>query len=147
MDEYPLEDLVAWQIAVDLKDRISALLTSTPAGRNFEFRGQIYEAAESMASNISEGHGRYNPAEYVNFLRYSRASIKELIERLPDGVRRGFYRTEDIAEIMHLLQREARIVGGLRDSMRRLARQRKERKRRVNARRPARQPPRRNRGT
>lgn len=130
MDQYPLEDLVAWQIAVDLKDRIAHLMASTPAGRNFEFSGQIYEASESMATNIAEGHGRYNPAEYANFLRYSRASIKELIERLPDGVRRRYYQPSDIHEIMTLLHREARVVGGLRDSMIRLAKKRKEEKKR-----------------
>src|SRR5688572_6729266 len=121
MDTYPLEDLVAYQIAVDLKIQISALLERTAAGRDLRFNGQIRDAAESMASNIVEGHRRYNPAEFANFLRYSRASIAELQERLPDGVLRRFYALSDIEDIMRLLEREGVIVGRLRDSMLSLA--------------------------
>ena len=125
MDEYPLEDLAAYQVANDLKDRITRLITTTPAERDFGFRSQILDASDSMASNIAEGHGRYNPAEFANFLRYSRGSIKELITRLPDGVRRGHYQQEDIKEIIALLHREGAIVAGLRRSMINLAKRRK----------------------
>ena len=136
MDEYPLEDLAAYQVATDLKDRITSLILTTPAGRDLAFRTQILEASDSMASNIAEGHGRYNPAEFANFLRYSRASVNELIDRLPNGVRRGYYRDEEIRDIMPLLRREAAIVTGLRRSMINLAKRRKEQKRR-----PPRKPP------
>ncbi|MEX2270444.1 MAG: four helix bundle protein [Vicinamibacterales bacterium] len=130
MDTYPLEGLVAYQIAVDLKIQIGTLLERTPAGRDLRFNGQIRGASESLVSNIAEGHRRYNPAEFANFLRYSRASIGELQERLPDGISRKFYAANDIASIMELLEREAVVVGRLRDSMFRLAKRRKSERQR-----------------
>jgi four helix bundle protein len=125
MDRFKLGDLAAWQIAAELKDQIAALLKRTRAVESRGFYEQVIRAAESVASNISEGHARYNPGEFANFLRYSRASLEELRERLPDGVRRGFYSAGDIDDIMRLVEREAAVVGALRDSMIRLAKRRK----------------------
>ena len=125
MDRYPLEDLVAFRIAKELKDRIGTLLAPGRTRRDFGFDDQIRRAAESIASNIAEGHGRYNPAEFANFLRYSRASVRELQERLPDGVTRGYYEAGEIAPILTLLDREAAVLVGLRKSMLRLARNRR----------------------
>ena len=125
-DVYRLEDLVAWQLANEIKDAVFALLRTTPAGRDFRFAGQVGEAASSVASNIAEGFYRYNPAEFANFLRYARASVAELLTRLPDGVKRGYYAQADIESLLATLSREAAVIGGLRDSMRRLAKERKK---------------------
>jgi four helix bundle protein len=125
-DIYRIEDLVAWQLANQIKDGVFQLLARTPAGRDLRFAGQVSEAASSVASNIAEGFYRYNPAEFSNFLRYARASIAELLTRLPDGVQRGYYAQSDIDSLLTQLSREAAVVGGLRDSMRRLAKQRKK---------------------
>ena len=125
-DVYRIEDLVAWQLANEIKDEVFALLARSPAGRDLRFAGQVGEAASSIASNIAEGFYRYNPAEFANFLRYARASVAELLTRLPDGVKRGYYTQSDIDSLLSLLSREAAVIGGLRDSMRRLAKQRKK---------------------
>jgi len=122
---YPIEDLVAWQLADQIKDAVFDLLARTPAGRDLRFAGQVGEAASSIASNIAEGFYRYNPAEFANFLRYARASVAELLTRLPDGVKRGYYTRADIEDLLALLGRAAAVIGGLRDSMRRLARERR----------------------
>jgi len=124
-ETYRIEDLVAWQLANQVKDEVFELLARTPAGRDFRFAGQVGEAASSIASNIAEGFYRYNPAEFANFLRYARASVAELLTRLPDGVKRGYYTSADIEPLLALLNREAAVIGGLRDSMRRLAKQRR----------------------
>ena len=125
-DLYRIEDLVAWQLANDIKDGVFELLARSPAGRDLRFAGQVSEAASSIASNIAEGFHRYNPAEFANFLRYARGSVAELLTRLPDGVKRGYYAQSDIESLLALLRREAAVLGGLRDSMRRLAKQRKK---------------------
>lgn len=125
-ETYRIEDLVAWQLASQIKDSVFELLARTPAGRDLRFAGQVGEAASSIASNIAEGYFRYNPAEFANFLRYARGSVAELITRLPDGVKRGYYARADIEHLLALLGREAAVIGGLRDSMRRRAQQRRK---------------------
>jgi four helix bundle protein len=39
---------------------------------------QIRRAATSIAANIAEGHGRETPGAFVQFLRMSQGSLKEL---------------------------------------------------------------------
>lgn len=117
MDRYPLEDLVAYQIGTEIKTRINALLAPQMGSRDVTFCSQVKRAAESISSNIAEGHSRYNPAEFANFLRYARASVAELLERLPDGVGRGYYSSSDLEPLLKLLNRESAIISGLRASM------------------------------
>lgn len=124
MDRYPLEALVAYQLAGEIKARTHALLKLSPVAKDFGFCSQVRRAAESISSNIAEGHARYNPAEFANFLRYARASAAELRDRLPDGVTRGYYSADDIEPLLNLLNREAAVLSGLRNAMRRLAQDR-----------------------
>ena len=81
-------------------------------------------AKNGRFSPIGTGHRfyRYNPAEFANFLRCARASVAEALTRLPDGVKRGYYEQSDIDTLMAT---RAAVIGGLRESMRRLAKQRK----------------------
>ena len=126
-DTYRIEDLVAWQLANEIKDEVLALIERTSARRDYRFAGQVRDAATSIPSNVAEGFHRYNPAEFANFLRYARASVAELLTRLPDGVKLGYYDSGDIAPLLALLRREAAVLGGLREAMRRLARDRNRR--------------------
>ena len=40
--------------------------------------GQIWRAAASVPANIAEGNGRENTGAYIQFLRVSQGSLKEL---------------------------------------------------------------------
>lgn len=40
---------------------------------------QLVRCADSIASNLAEGHGRYHYAENKNFCRYARGSLQETI--------------------------------------------------------------------
>ena len=126
-ETYRIEDLVAWQLANEIKDEVLALIERTPARRDYRFAGQVRDAATSIPSNVAEGFHRYNPAEFANFLRYARASVAELLTRLPDGVTLGYYDSGDIEPLLALLRREAAVLGGLREAMRRLAKDRNRR--------------------
>ena len=118
---------MAYRLAGEIKARTHELLASSLVAKDFGFCSQVRRAAESISSNIAEGHARYNPAEFANFLRYARASAAELRDRLPDGVNRGYYTAADIASLLNLLNRETAVLSGLRNAMRRLAQNRNRR--------------------
>ena len=59
------------------------------------FRDQLREAASGISANVAEGFERNNPPEFVNFLRYSLASLAEARTRLKDGVQRGYFAEAD----------------------------------------------------
>ena len=60
-------DLVVWQKAMGL-----AALCYTKT------KPQIRRAAASIPANIAEGNGRENTGSYIQFLRISQGSLKEL---------------------------------------------------------------------
>ena len=79
------QDLVCWQLADELKRRVYAFTPVPPAKRDSEYCSQIRRSARSGPSNISEGFGRFRPAEFVRFLEYARASLIETQNHLGDG--------------------------------------------------------------
>jgi four helix bundle protein len=71
-------DLVVWQHAVELADRILNLSGDFSAQRGYGLRDQMQRSAISVPSNIAEGTGRGTKKDYIAFLRYSVGSLREL---------------------------------------------------------------------
>ena len=69
------EDLIVWQLAVKIRDRIDILMKSGPASRDFKFHDQIRDSAASAPRNTAEGFLRFNPSEFAYFLNIARASL------------------------------------------------------------------------
>ena len=124
-----LEDMAAYFLSVEVKERVIPLICGSPARNDFKLAGQITDAASSLPSDISEGYARRNPAEFANFVRYARASLNEVIERLPDGVAKGYYRQEEIDDILRICYRLSKVLEGLFFSLRRQAQRRRENRR------------------
>src|SRR5262245_51122007 len=51
---------------------------SFPRSEAFGLTAQIRRAAASIPANIAEGNGRENTGSYIQFLRISQGSLKEL---------------------------------------------------------------------
>jgi four helix bundle protein len=49
-----------------------------PKNEIYGMVSQIRRAASSIAANIAEGHGRENSGAFVQYLRMSQGSLKEL---------------------------------------------------------------------
>src|SRR5688572_24680685 len=79
-------ELVSWQLAFELSERIHKLLQSGPASKDFKFRDQLADSARSAPRNIAEGFGRFNPTETAQFVDYARASLDETENHLREGV-------------------------------------------------------------
>jgi four helix bundle protein len=79
------EDLVCWQLSQELKREVLAFTAVPPALKDFKFCTQIRDSSASAPSNISEGFGRFLPGEFVTFLRYAVASLKETRNHLIDA--------------------------------------------------------------
>lgn len=125
---YKLEELVAYQLSMELKQQVFALLYNSPAARDVKLAGQISDAVSSLASDLSEGYCRFNPAEFATFVKYCRSSLQEVRTRLPDGVAKRYYSQADIAEMLQLADRLAKVLGGLYFSLRRQAEARRRKK-------------------
>ncbi|MCH8018776.1 four helix bundle protein [candidate division KSB1 bacterium] len=70
--------LIAWKKARDVKLFFyNKIIPKLPREEKFNLDTQIRKAAVSITANISEGYGRYNYQEGIQFYRISRASLYE----------------------------------------------------------------------
>ncbi len=75
--------LIAWEKARDVKLFFyKKIIPKLPQEEKFNLDTQIRKAAVSATANISEGYGRYNYQEGIQFYRISRASLYELKDHL-----------------------------------------------------------------
>jgi four helix bundle protein len=71
-------DLRVWQEAMTLAESCYRLTGQFPRDELFGLTSQIRRAAASVPANIAEGHGRENTGNFVQHLRISQGSLKEL---------------------------------------------------------------------
>jgi four helix bundle protein len=75
---HSFRDLTVWQRLMQLTVAIYRLTRDFPREEIYGLTSQIRRAAVSLPSNIAEGHGRLNKAEYRQFLGIAIASNFEL---------------------------------------------------------------------
>jgi four helix bundle protein len=97
------QDLVAWQLANELKTKIYELLDkSATATRDRDFAAQIKRAASSGPANIAEGFGAYHHREAARYARIGRSSLIETQNHLGDGADRKHWSREAALELQAL---------------------------------------------
>jgi four helix bundle protein len=75
-------DLVVWQKAIELTTCIYRLTRAFPKDETYGLVSQMRRSSVSVASNIAEGRGRLNRAEFRQFLGLSQGSLFELKTQL-----------------------------------------------------------------
>ena len=75
-------DLVVWQKAIDLTLCIYRITRVFPKDEMYGLISQMRRASVSVASNIAEGRGRLNSADFRQFLGLAQGSTYELQTQL-----------------------------------------------------------------
>ncbi|BCK88841.1 four helix bundle protein [Sideroxyarcus emersonii] len=113
------EGLIAWQKARGLAAAIYRLTSQDAFSRDFGLKDQIQRAAVSVMSNIAEGFERGGSAEFHQFLVIAKASCAELRAQLYVALDVGYIDQRQFDESMQQAEEVARLVGGLRASVKR----------------------------
>ena len=93
-------DLVAWQKAMDLVERVYLATNTFPREERYGLTSQIRRAVVSVPSNIAEGQGRRTTDdELIRFLHISLGSLCELETQLELAVRLKFLDKQDAKAI------------------------------------------------
>jgi four helix bundle protein len=100
-----VEDLEAYQLAVQVRRRIFRLTKREPIASDFKFVAQIRDAARGGSRNISEGFSRFAPNEFRQYLTYARSSLSEVKDELEDGLDSEYVTEAEHDEIRALLER------------------------------------------
>jgi len=98
-------DLVAWQLANELKQKVYALIDQTAAREDRRFCDQLMDAAASAPRNLAEGFGCYRHPEFARYTRIAKSSLIETHNHLGDGVDRRYWSAQDAALLQSLADR------------------------------------------
>jgi four helix bundle protein len=93
-------DLKVWQTAMEIAECAYALTREFPKSELYGLTNQIRRASVSIAANIAEGYGRDSTGNFVNFLRVSQGSIKELETHLLLSARVGLVDPEQAEPLL-----------------------------------------------
>jgi four helix bundle protein len=96
------EELICWQVAAQLRDRILRLTEDGIASRAKNFCDDIRRSARSAPSNLAEGFGAVYPREFARFGRIARRSLVETRNHLEDAREQKYFEEQIIKELIHL---------------------------------------------
>jgi four helix bundle protein len=92
------EDLLVWQMGIELVKRVYVLTASGLFSRDFGLRDQIRRAVVSIPTNIAEGFERASRKEYLNFLNIAKGSAGEVRSLLYVALEVGYLQKESYEE-------------------------------------------------
>ena len=107
------EDLIAWQKARALTQRIYRFVESGAAGRDFKLADQLRSAVVSVMSNVAEGFDRRTPRDFRRFLIVAKASCAEVQSLLYVALDAGYLPGAEFESALSEARELSRVLGGL----------------------------------
>ena len=112
------EDILAWQKARLLTREVYRITRDASCHRDFRFCSQLQSASVSVMSNIAEGFERRTPRQFAQYLLIAKASCAEVRSLLYVGLDAAYVDMTAFNDLMGRAQEVARLVSGLRKSLR-----------------------------
>jgi four helix bundle protein len=106
-------DIVAWQLAHQLKLRVDLFVGSPEFRLRYRFCEQLSDAARSAPRNIAEGYGRFKHKEFAQFVRIAKGSEAEVLNHLIDAFDQRLITTDELAINEQLTKRAMQAAAGL----------------------------------
>ena len=118
-----LNDLSVYRRSMTVAEAIWTEVEGWPSFARYSIGDQLVQASDSIAANISEGHGRYHFGENRQFCYYARGSLQETITWLQKAKSRDLITDEryeelsdELVEIRQMLNGYIRSIGNNQDS-------------------------------
>jgi four helix bundle protein len=106
-------ELDAWKLADELRTEVNRLIALRPLRFRPKLIEQLLDASESACSNLAEGFSRFYPKDHARFVRISKGSLSEVIDRLEAAVERRLFSKDEIARAVSLARRARGACLGL----------------------------------
>ena len=78
-------ELIAWQLADQLRSLVWRMTETGPASRELKFRSQLRDSISVVCRNLAEGFYRFDHPEFAQFTRIARGSLGETQDLLLEG--------------------------------------------------------------
>ena len=105
-----IKELVVWQLACQLSEAIDQMIVGSAARRHRKLCDQISRSSSSVAANLAEGFGRFDPRENAGFVRIAKASLTETQNHLLRGDSRGCWRADDFTRAWRVSVRTMKAI-------------------------------------
>ncbi|MEN3339843.1 MAG: hypothetical protein V7647_3519 [Acidobacteriota bacterium] len=99
------EELVAWQLATELKERVLELTARSGIAKHRDFCDQIETSSRSAPANLAEGFWRYSPRDNARFVRIALGSLGETANHLRDAWKQSYITDAEYATLAKLAHR------------------------------------------
>lgn len=96
-----VEDLEVYQLAMDIGEMVWAIVLKWDTFAKSAVGNNFVRAADSIAYNISEGHGRHFFKENRNFCWIARGSLSETKTAIQKSFRRKLVNSDEYDILMH----------------------------------------------
>jgi four helix bundle protein len=106
-------ELICWQRANELRQRVFMFTSRPPASKDFEFRTEIRAACRSVCRNLSEGFYRYGHPEFAHLVNVAKSSLGEVQDDLQDALQSGYVTREEFDDMWTLSKRCMSACNGL----------------------------------
>ena len=106
-------EVVAWQLAHQMKIRVDVFLGCPDFRRYFTFCEQLSDAARSGPRNIAEGHGRFKHKEFAELVRIARASEAAVLNHLIEAHDQRLISADELQINEQLAKRAIKAASGL----------------------------------
>ena len=103
MSYIPIDDLEVYQVAMEIGEEVWIVVDTWDEFQKSAVGRQFCEAADSIAANIAEGHGRFHYKENRNFCFYARGSLLESKAWLKKSFNRKLVEEPTFERISNLL--------------------------------------------
>ncbi|QEG37822.1 four helix bundle protein [Bythopirellula goksoeyrii] len=113
------KQLEAWKQSMQLVDQVYDLCKLLPTDERYGIISQMQRCSISIPANLAEGCGRDSTKDFLRHVAISRGSLAELSTFLTFVQRRRFVTPESVTTIEEQLETCAKLLGGLRRSLRR----------------------------
>jgi len=110
---WKFEDLVAWQLAMQLQTIADRYCEKPTIRRDVKFLGQLSDSAASGPRNIAEGFGRYYHPEFARFARIAKASEEEVLNHLYRARNKSYITLVEFEDGVHAARKALKAVNGL----------------------------------
>ncbi len=107
------EEIEAWKTGRELRRRAYALTRKPSFAADRDLVGQIRRAAQSVTSNIAEGHERGGNREFQQFLWIAKGSTAEVQDQLYTAIDEEYIGPTEFDTAYQLAAKASRQIGGL----------------------------------
>jgi four helix bundle protein len=117
MAKFRFQDLVIWNLAVDIANQLFDIADELERKKLYRFAEQLRGSAMSMSNNIAEGSGSNSKKEFHQFLNFARRSTFENANILIILEKRNLIKSEKLDSLLDELDILCRKVTNFQKSL------------------------------